>query len=157
MGTSNSKKELEFKEDEWEKVDETSYYDIMRNKDNGVLAENHEFVLPSENKIKEETKIYENRANPIGRQVRVLAAQLDKSGMCGNHNVARVLTERIPIRFIDSKPLNKDQEAMVLYNLFRGYEELYRQHGPMDINNKMFGFNPQGQLKVWLNENFGKN
>lgn len=81
----------------------------MRNKNNGVIGEQHHFVIPEDQDIDEELRIYGNRANPSDRQVKVHGVDVEKSGFgfCGNQKIAKILTERIPTRFGDSKILNR--------------------------------------------------
>ena len=67
------------------------------------------------------------------------------------------MTERIPTRFADSKLLSREEEASVLYNALVGFDKLHQDNGMMDINSRMFGYSEKGQVKVWLNENYGMN
>ncbi len=61
------------------------------------------------------------------------------------------MTERIPTRFSDSKTLNREEQAGVLYNALRGFDVLQKDNGPFDVNPRMIGFNEQGQTKTWIN------
>jgi hypothetical protein len=46
---------------------------------------------------------------------------------------------------------------VVLYNALRGFSDVSRIVTPGNITDKMIGFTPAGQTKVWVNENFGMN
>jgi len=45
----------------------------------------------------------------------------------------------------------------VLDRALDGYYFLYQNVGPFDVNSNMIGITQEGEVKVWHNENFGKN
>jgi hypothetical protein len=50
------------------------------------------------------------------------------------------------------------REALYLLSeAFRGYDDLYSKVGEFEVTDRMVGLNPQGQVRVWLNENFADN
>lgn len=46
---------------------------------------------------------------------------------------------------------------MVLYNAIKGFKQLTDKFGFFEISQKQIGFTPDGQTRVWVNENFGSN
>lgn len=72
MGGNNSKKaQLAIKEDEWEKVSETPYFDIMKNKNTQAIGELHHFVVPEDKETKDELDKYLARLNSNANIVQV--------------------------------------------------------------------------------------
>ena len=160
MGTNSSKKtQLPLRLEDWRKLNSTPSYDIMRNIDTGVIGELHHFFVPEDSASDCSLKEYIKRANTSSNFVKVYGTDINDEGpgLCGKRSMAKVMTERIPTRFADSKLLNREEEASVLYNALRGFGKLYNEHGPVDVNSRMFGYNDQGQLKCWMNENYGAN
>jgi len=51
--------------------------------------------------------------------------------------------------------LSFDETLYVLDRALEGYNFLYHSIGPFDINSNMLGFTTEGEVRVWLNENFG--
>jgi hypothetical protein len=45
----------------------------------------------------------------------------------------------------------------VLQQALIGYRTIYNFEGAFVVNDDMIGFNSNGQVKVWLNNNFAKN
>jgi hypothetical protein len=68
--------------------------------------------------------------------VRVHGIEVEEKGFgfCGSQQMASILTERIPTRLNESRPLNRDEEAIVLYNSLKGFDNLYHRYGPVDVN-----------------------
>lgn len=67
------------------------------------------------------------------------------------------MTERIPLNLHGVSRLNRDESNIVLYNALRGFNDTSKLVVPAQITDKMIGFTPNGQTKVWVNENFGMN
>lgn len=68
-----------------------------------------------------------------------------------------VITERIPHRLVDAPQLSYPESLYVLDRALEGYEAAYEKAGPMRVNDRMIGFNNQGECKVWVNEDFANN
>ncbi len=66
-------------------------------------------------------------------------------------NNFKVITERIPVRLTKCPQLSYDESLYVLDRALEGYNFLYRNVGPFDINSNMIGFTPEGEAKVWHN------
>lgn len=58
---------------------------------------------------------------------------------------------------MDSPQLTYPETLYVLDRALEGYEVAYQKCGPMRVNDRMIGFNNQGQTKVWVNEDFANN
>ena len=69
----------------------------------------------------------------------------------------RVKTERIPTRLSEIKYLDENKGLVVLEQALIGYKSIFTFQGPVLINDDMIGFNQNGKVKVWLNNNFAKN
>lgn len=69
----------------------------------------------------------------------------------------RVLTERIPHTLTNVPQLTYPESLYVLDESLNGYEHLYRKAGSFHVNSDMIGFTPEGEAKVWFNENYGEN
>jgi len=67
------------------------------------------------------------------------------------------VTERIPHRLAGAPQLTYPESLYVLDRALEGFETAYEKAGPMRVNDRMIGFNNQGQAKVWVNENFEQN
>ncbi|MDP5008149.1 MAG: hypothetical protein NWQ13_03970, partial [Glaciimonas sp.] len=50
-----------------------------------------------------------------------------------------------------------DSEQILTQLRAEGYETAYNRTGPMWVNDRMFGFTPEGYSKVWVNEDFANN
>jgi hypothetical protein len=59
-------------------------------------------------------------------------------------NNFNVVTERIPNRLTTCPQLSFDESLYVLDRSLEGYNFLYRNLGPFDINSHMIGFTPEG-------------
>lgn len=74
--------------------------------------------------------------------------------MCGNQQNVKVLTERIPHRLDTVRNFSEPEALYVLSEALAGFQDLHAKAGVFDITEKMVGFNRDGQVRVWLNENF---
>jgi hypothetical protein len=68
-----------------------------------------------------------------------------------------VATERIPHRLVNCPQLTYPETLYTLDRSLEGYDVAYQRCGPMRVNDRMIGFNNQGECKVWVNENFANN
>jgi hypothetical protein len=160
MGSSDSKaKKIKLNLEEWEKVEDHATFDVMRNKNTGTIGELYHFVIPENREVDEEVKNYLYRNGTSDNVVKVHGIDVEEEGFgfCGNQKMAKILTERMPVRLDQSRPLNREEEACVLYNSLKGFDQLYNRYGPVDVNPEMIGFNQAGQTKVWMNRNYGMN
>lgn len=66
----------------------------------------------------------------------------------------RVLTERIPLRLNQLPQLTFEESLYALSEAFRGYKDCYNKLGPFEITDEMIGINNDGEVKVWVNEDF---
>jgi hypothetical protein len=77
--------------------------------------------------------------------------------MCGNQQVVKVLTERIPKRLSQIKKMAYPECLCLLIESLRGFEDLFLRAGSFELTDKMIGINSRGEPKVWLNENYAEN
>ena len=159
MGGSKSKLEgLKIDRDRWSKMESKGDFDVMWDK-SGEEAQLYHFPLDETMNIENEIDINNYRANSEGNHVRVIGAENKEEsvGLCGKQNNVDILTERIPILLGESRQLSFEESNIVLYNAIKGYSRLSDKFGPLEVTDKMIGFNTQGQTKVWINERFGLN
>lgn len=122
-------------------------------------AQLYKFILDETMDIDNEIDVNNYRAKNDSNHVQVLGAEEteEKVGLCGKQKHVEVLTERIPTLLADSRQLSFEESNIVLFNALRGYSKLNDKFGPIDVTDQMIGFNHDGNTKVWINENFGRN
>ena len=77
--------------------------------------------------------------------------------MCGDRDCLKVMTESIPIRGPDIRPLSSKEGMYMLSECLRGYNDCYNKVGAFEVNDRMMGLNKNGHVKVWLNEEWAQN
>lgn len=68
-----------------------------------------------------------------------------------------VINERIPHRLAGAPQLTFEESLYVLDRSLEGYEHAYNQCGPFVVDDSMIGFTPEGEARVWVNNNFADN
>lgn len=76
------------------------------------------------------------------------------SKLTDNYKHLAVITERIPHRLANAPQLTYPESLYTLDRALEGYEVAYQKCGPFRVNDRMIGFNNQGEAKVWVNEQF---
>lgn len=104
-------------------------------------------------------EIYSYRKNQpsIVRCLGAESLQAKNKTMCGNEQTLKVLTERIPKRWSELPQLTFPETLYGLNESLKGFEDLHNKAGVFDIGSNMIGVNNNGEVKVWLNENFAEN
>ena len=159
MGGNTSKLQgLKIDKERWSKMESKPDYDVMWDKDANE-AQLYKFILDETMDIDNEIDVNNYRAKNDGNHVQVIGAEETeaKVGLCGKQKNVEVLTERIPTLLADSRQLSFDETNIVLYNALKGYSRLSDKFGPIEVTDQMIGFNAEGNTKVWINENFGRN
>jgi|JI6StandDraft_1071083.scaffolds.fasta_scaffold00351_6 serine/threonine protein kinase len=142
---------------EWVRQGTTGYCDIVKNAQTGEIAEQYSIPIDQGLSFEEELRLYEMRRNQP-RIVRVLQVEKENTThFCQGQEFLRVKTEHIPKRLSDFEKLSHNEGFYVLLEVLRGYQAIHRFQPRFTINREMVGFTPEGQVRVWLNENFAKN
>ena len=125
----------------------------------GNEAQLYKFILDETMDIDNEIDVNKYRANNDNNHVQVLGAEETeaKVGLCGKQKNVEVLTERIPTVLADSRQLSFEEANVTLYNALKGYSKLNDKFGPIEVTDQMIGYNNDGNTRVWINENFGRN
>lgn len=143
---------------EWIPEGRTNYCQLLKNRDTGYVAE--EYIVPADERIPlmRTFEIYDHRRQQTDYLVQVIQAEREPpSYICQGGEFLRVKTERIPSRLSEIKYLDQDRGLLVLEQALIGYKSIFNFQGPVLINDDMIGFNQNGKVKVWLNNNFAKN
>lgn len=143
--------------DEWVRQGTTGYCDLVRNTQTGQIAE--QYSIPVDQRINREEDIrrYEFRgSHPYF--VKVLQVEKeDSQQLCQGQDFIRVKTEHIPARLSEVDGLSEPEGLYVLREALNGYKIICQFQGILKINEEMIGFTQDGQVKVWLNENYARN
>ena len=76
---------------------------------------------------------------------------------CGVGPALKVITEYLPHRLYSVTPLTQHEAIYVLTEALRIFRQIYIRHGPIQIDEDLFAFTPEGKLRVWCNPNFADN
>lgn len=107
-----------------------------------------------------ELEVYYYRRTVDAPLVKCYGAEPIKStggGLCGVNNTMKVITERIIKRWGELPQLTFSEILYALREALDGYSALFKEVGAFEVNHNMLGLNNQGDLHVWLNENFADN
>ena len=142
---------------EWQVLNRTDHGAIYQDQ-NGREAEEYNYNLNNRYSPAGEFDIYEQRRVSTLPIVKAYGAEHTTVGGALNpKNEFRVLTERIPHRLSQTPQLSYPESLYVLNESLRGYEHLYHKAGSFKVNPDMIGFTPEGEARVWFNENYGDN
>ena len=77
---------------------------------------------------------------------------------CFNKECYKIYTERIPVRLTEIDYLTFREALMVIRDSLIGYNEIKESYfGILKVTKEMIGINTNGEVKVWINEEFKSN
>lgn len=170
MGNDTGKEKSEPKF-EWERVGNENGVEIFKRKEDGVLAEKRTVNLDGRYSMDTENNIYDfRRTNTMGL-VKVYETELVEepndprrrnqslSNLCKCNDSVRlsVYSERIQYRLSELPQLTFPESLQFLKQTLNSYDVIYNRMGPLHINPELIGVNSQGEIKVWVNENWAVN
>lgn len=147
-------------EREWEVIGEEEGLQTVRNKETDREGQVHKLCMDPRRNLEKELEVYNYRRTQQNALVAVYAVHSlgdSQRQLCGNEQTYKVVTERIPRRLSDLPVVPQREALYLLSEALRGYDDLYSKVGEFEVTDRMVGLNPQGQVRVWLNENFADN
>lgn len=69
----------------------------------------------------------------------------------------KVISEYLPHRLYSLAPLTQHEAMYVLTEALRIFRQIYIRHGPIHIDEDLFGFTSEGKVRIWCNPNFAVN
>ena len=74
-------------------------------------------------------------------------------GFCQGEVEAYVITERVYL-FEDIGEIGQTESFIILKDVVKGLQTLYKSFGFFQPNTRCFGINAEGKTKIWIDENF---
>ena len=82
----------------------------------------------------------------------------NKEELCGGDDHFYLIVEEIPTRLSEvNRLLNFRERLSILAATFSALHTLSYVYGPIMIQDNLIGFNRQGKVKIWINNNFASN